>query len=302
MANNPRPPAGFDDLASFGDFSAEDARDESAALKDFALSSGKMLGKFPEGATNVRVLPKRPDSKQTTCFLTVFKHVFNVGRATVSFYCPRMMSGGKQPCPACKEATRLLGQRSQNDQEAGKEMRVAQRFLANSVVRGKEDVLGVKVWEGSGRQQEEMLRFQSEMGVNFSNPVHGQDVVVMRTGQGFQTKYQLYLDPNGKSRLAKTPDAMRALLEQMHDLPSLVSILSPAEIQAKMQGRDAAPGAGRGGGTAWGGPAASQGSGGGRSFGSRAAAPPPPAQNDEDDEDLSALDDEDETGDEGGVY
>ena len=195
-----------DEFAAYDNFTVEDAKKDREAIDDNANANSRLLGKLAEGLTTLRVLPGRPGKPP---FRIAFKHFFQVGGENVSFYCPRMEA--KQKCRACTEAAQLMASSSDLDQKMGKKMRVSQKFLANVLVRGKEDVLGVKVWEGSSKQHEKLLDFRDRLGVNYTHPLQGQDVSVIRSGTGMETEYSISLDHNGKSPIARSKSVIREL-------------------------------------------------------------------------------------------
>lgn len=267
------------DLAAWGDFDPAAAADQVQGLKEHRFSGGRMLEKLVEGVTTLRILPPRPDSGMKTPFRVCYEHFIDVpGVGKVSFYCPRLESGGQERCPACEESAKLMASRAKFDQERGKKIKANAKFLANVLVRGKEND-GPKVWKGGSNQMETMLGWLLKMRVNFVHPTRGQDVLVDRTGTELETRYALSLNHEGPSPICEDQAQAMQWLEGTHDLDGVVELLTYQEILDKLAGvkpRDARPGTTR---PALGGGAPAQGGAGygQRGFGGGAPATARPA-------------------------
>lgn len=220
----------------FGDFDENTADKEAAAAERGA--EGKYL-KLPEGKTVLRFLPPKPG--QSSIFQVVMKHHFTpIGRQeSVQFACPshhaKGSDGSAAPCPLCTQVRKLEASSRQADNDRAREMFPRKTVYANVVRRPRRDedeyTPRVQIYGFSGGIHKELLNIRATegQGINFSHPITGRDVTIIRKGQKLETKYKVFPDVSA-SQLAPSTEAMKALLESAHDLRKEGVVLSLDDI------------------------------------------------------------------------
>lgn len=238
-------------LSLYEDFSLDAmAADKEEAKK---ASSGKMLGKLPEGKTVLRMLPPRKGQKLP--WRVVYEHFVDIpGAGNVRFVCPRLEA--KLPCPVCTKAKQMQASSNSVDQKRGEKL-MPQRNLFANVINRRAPEEGVRIFKFGKKIQEQLLEIRDPdegLGINFTHPVAGRDLWIIRKGTGqFDTEYKVNVDPAGDSPLAADAAAMAELLQQMHNLDALAQVPTSEEIQELLSGRKPARRNDGGAGQSWGG-------------------------------------------------
>jgi hypothetical protein len=225
-------------LALYEDFeldALETDREESKKA-----SSGKMLGKLAEGKTVLRMLPPRKGSSCKTPWRVVWMHYVSIPglQNDVSFVCPRMEA--KLPCQVCTRARQMEASSNPVDQERGRKLMPSRQLFANVIKRAAPED-GVKIWRFGKKVHEQLQEIRDPdqgLGLNFTHPVNGRDLIVLRKGTGqFDTEYKVNVDPKGDSPLSQDATELRAFLEQMHNLDALAVVPSDQEIRELLSGK-----------------------------------------------------------------
>lgn len=184
------------------------------------------LGKFVEGKNALRIGPPRAGMGGSP-FLCVHIHHEDVpGQSVPAIYaCPRLAVDPalRRECFRCKAAERLAASHNTRDQ-AQAERILPRPFHLFNVVNRLYTTPTWQVGKFGDTQHNKVLRLRdkaSGLGVDFTHPIHGQDLLVIRSGVGQNdTRYQEMLDPAGRSPLLPGADvpALKAFLARMHNL------------------------------------------------------------------------------------
>ena len=219
--------------------------------------------KLPQGETVVRI-PPPPFGRVTpkgepTPYVTVSQHRVNVPgqQYPFKFPCPRVHYG--KDCVVCRRAAQLQASPHKADQDAAYDLKPKTRHYVEVIDRADEGA-GWKIWEFGPRMMEDLNALRrSKRGGNFTDPMHGFDLVITRVGTGpTDTRYSLSPDrsttPFGNMGLLE-PEArpdMAYFTRQMTDADIDTGLAGEAEAddadgappaQAAPQGR--APATGR---------------------------------------------------------
>ncbi len=235
-------------LALYEDFTPEANEDDIEEVKK--LYPGKMLGKIQVGKTVLRMLPPRPGHK--TPWRRVWEHYLELPGLPngVSFVCPR--AEAQLQCRVCTKAKVMMASTNPVDRERGEEMLPKANMYANVIDRMHPEN-GVKIWKFTGGilKNLQTLRAPNGVGVNFTHPVHGQDLFIIRAGlTKNDTKYTVNVNPAGPTPLSDDATSMTDILKQMHDLDALAVVLSDADIQRKLAGEKVSAGSAKPAGAA----------------------------------------------------
>lgn len=219
------------------------------------------------GRNAVRILP--PPKGQETPFRTVYQHFIKGPdkKLKAVINCP--MKELKAYCPICDRAETLKHSPVQADKDAAKELQPKQTFMCYAIHRSPakgEKAIGVlrlpfgvyskvlnlrnDVDVIDGFEESTGQEVDRNVGVDPTHPVFGFDIIIEKSGQGFQTKYET--KPQ-MLRLGKSPamEDLAALKEALRNRPNfddLTRCLTADEINAAL--KQALEGAEEGGETA----------------------------------------------------
>lgn len=217
----------------FGNYSVEVAEAEHNDSKRTSFM------KLKQGRNIVRVLP--PMKGQSSPFQVVFQHYVDLPgqESPVQFVCPRMMA--KKECPICSQMEKY--RTSSEATERNKVARLApkRRIYANVLDRSDPNPRPLVV--SFGRMvydQLNALRRDATAGGDFTHPLTGFDVVIERTGSGKNdTRYAVRPARNSSPVWGEkdSPDieTIQNLINGQENLASLVEILTPDQIMAKLE-------------------------------------------------------------------
>lgn len=148
---------------------------------------------------------------------------------TLVFACPRVEL--KQPCPACREADRLLATKNPIDKERAHRISGQIRVYANVVDRNAMENgpkifgMGPMIWKFL-----KAIRANARSGGDFTDPTAaGFDIIVNRTGTGMQTRYTVSAERNN-TPLCENADEMEDILNRQHNLDAQVDATVPEEL------------------------------------------------------------------------
>lgn len=194
------------------------------------MSSGKFW-KAKVGENTIRFLP--PRKGKDSIFTLMSKHWIAVPgeKRKSTFVCPKAMTRGKSPCPACDMADRLESSRSRADQEQARDFQPRKSCLAWIIDRGNE-AKGPQMYDVPPSVVEKLrtIRNNRALGGDFSHPLHGFDIVIKREGTGAQdTRYDAFA-ARTSSKLHDDEEQMIDWFEQAEDLAPLALPASMEEI------------------------------------------------------------------------
>lgn len=240
-------------LALYEDF--DDASLAEAKETADAARESRFIGKFPVGKTVIRMLPARAGVGQKFPWVVLWRHEIDVPGLDwpVKYPCPRMHA--KRPCRACQTANQMKAAaasiKNQIDRKVQEEraykFEPKRKLLANAFKR-KEFANGPKLYEFGKTVEAQLISMRDSvdgLGINYTHPVTGSDIIVIRTGDRLETKYTLH---QGK-QCAVVDDAaeMAEFLSQMCNLQAETMPPSDEEIEEKLKGKAAAGGSASGG-------------------------------------------------------
>lgn len=259
------------ELAKYGSYELDAAQGEAEELEK---SGGGAFMKLEAGRNVVRFMPPKLGKKSP--FVMVHQHFFKLPgmEKGLPINCPRMMA--RQSCPVCNMVDKLRNSGNQADYKAAGELFAKLRVFAN-VINRKAPELGPQVVAFGKTVHEQLVKMRTDedAGGDFTHPEDGFDIIIERTGQGFDTKYFV--------KAARTVSSLGDYewIEAQHDLDMLAKVKSAEDIKAEIA--EAAPQFSGGGGPA---PARPQrpapGGGGARKPAARSAQ-----------DDMTTVDDED---------
>jgi hypothetical protein len=216
--------------------------DAHLADKEEAKSGGDQKRiKLEEGTVRFRVLPARKGSSQHgKPWRKVWRHYVPIpGKDnSATFVCPRLEA--KLPCRVCTRMKQMSASSNTVDQTRAEELKPKERWIVNVLDRAAPED-GPKIWEFGWMVYKQLSHIRDEddgLGVNFSHPVTGTDIVVTRKGmKKNNTGYTAVLDPKGAGKpVFDDAVKLKQVLEQMHDLDAECRPLSDADILRVLEG------------------------------------------------------------------
>lgn len=214
------------------------------------------------GRNAVRILP--PPKGQETPFRTVFQHFIKGPdkKLKVVINCP--MKELKAYCPICDRAEALKHSLVQADKDAAKELQPKQTFMCYAIHRspGKgEKAMGVlrlpygvyskvlnlrnDVDVIDGFEESTGQEVDRGVGVDPTHPIYGFDIIIEKSGQGFQTKYEtkpqmlrLGKSPAIEDASGDTAKGIAAIKEALRNRPNfddLCRCLTADEINSTLK-------------------------------------------------------------------
>lgn len=219
-------------LVKYEDYTIEDAQHDA---EDIAASRGsKTLVKLKQGKNRVRFIPALPGKswKRVT-----YEHWVSVpGLGDVRFTCP--LFEAKKKCRACDMEKKLLGSAKEADQARAKRFKAGRRVYANVIMRDNEAQGPVVL--PFGIQVEKALtelRADEDIGGNFIHPVEGFDILILKSGEGMETRYAVHPADKGRScPLHDDGKTTNEWIASQHDLEKLVKVYTDEDIEKILNG------------------------------------------------------------------
>lgn len=178
-------------LADFGGLELDDLDDLE---KEVASATSSEFAKLTAGKNLVRFLP--PKKKGANPFKIIHIHYIRLKRGgeekTVSFVCPRLMTKGKERCPACEMQDKLKKGNSV-DKEKSDGFKPTMRVHANVIMRAVEEegpkilAFGKKIFDAL-----KSIRRDKDDGGDFTDPSdEGFDIIINKEGEMRETRYEI---------------------------------------------------------------------------------------------------------------
>lgn len=210
-------------LVKYAELSLDDL---DQAERQMSAGSSTFL-KLAEGRTVLRILPARLGEK---AMLVSFNHYINVpGQNAITSNCSQRMAN--KPCPICQQAAKLEASPSRLDNERAKEFFPRLRVYANVIDRAHPES-GPQVFAFGKSIYEPLAAFRKEAGVDFTHPVEGFDIIVVRKGMSANnTKYKVIVNPKGA-----TPLGNDEWIDQQKDLRRYTKIPTFDEVMKQFGG------------------------------------------------------------------
>lgn len=209
--------------------------DMNEAAKEYdegKAARGLKATKLKDGRNVGRVGPPRPGCKLP--FTKFWVHGIGEGPNFRSFQCPDKHLG--QSCSACDEVSRLFRTGNALDREQANKMRVKLEAYCNwldmsDIAAGWQPL---RLAEGTYLDLMAFMKgdpAKDEPAVNFSHPVTGRNVVIMREGQGKNTRYKCSLGASGPKPIPENVN-----LADMKDLSGAVRAMEASQVASLMSG------------------------------------------------------------------
>ncbi len=233
-------------LVKYEDYDVEDAESDAEELKK--SRGNKELAKLGDGKTRVRFVPALPGKnwKRVT-----YEHWIDVpGLGTVRFTCP--LFEAKKKCRACDMEKKLMASSKESDQARGKRFKAQRKSYCNVVFRDNEAAGVVTLPIGVMIENKLVeLRKDEDIGGNFIHPVQGFDILILKSGKGFETRYEVYPADKGRScPLSDDAKQMNEWIEGQPNTEKFVKVYSDDDIERLLNGEkpEAWGGGGKGSG------------------------------------------------------
>lgn len=183
--------------------------------------------KAKAGNNRIRILPQSSEAQEKhgrfVPYIKTYAH-FGVGLENKSVVCP-IKSGVRASCPICKSAARL-------PEDARKKIAAKQRYRFVIWDYDNPDK-GLQIWE-IGYTVKDQLDTMRDLNGEFTDFENGYDLVVNRTGENLQSKYNCQADRNNTPLSKAIIDW--ATTNGIPELEATVTILTDAEIKAILEG------------------------------------------------------------------
>lgn len=211
-------------MVKYGSYDVDEAEKEK---EDLEAGSSEFL-KLKKGRNVVRVLPppvgKRKPSRAT------FQHFIEFPGVNRSFICARLEA--KKPCKICQKADELKKSSNKQDQKIAESLFARRSILYNVIDRNDEEK-GPQVMRVGKTIHEQLveLRTDEDAGGDFSHPIEGYDVTIVKTGEGKNgTKYKV-LPHKHTSQLSEDDDTMQQWIDMQADLDKFCTPPDQEEIE-----------------------------------------------------------------------
>ena len=185
--------------------------------------------KFPDGKTDIRILPAAKGDDPDNWFLPVGYHYNVDDRRPVT--CPYETNWAQEDCPIC-EVVKEMRTSGMND-EANK-ISVRRRYLVRGIVRGEEDegaqIIGLAstLFQAIG----ELINDEETFGNILSPGGKGRFIRVIKTGKNLDTKYSAQALPKTEPALESSRfDELKDILLGLTPIETLVVVPGSAELE-----------------------------------------------------------------------
>ena len=185
-----------------------------------------LFWKPSEGRHKLRFLP--PPMGESNIFYVSFQHFLRMPgmQKQRSFNCVlKMDPEGHRRCPGCEYSAQMSRSAHRNDQEEGDEARAKLRVFSNVIVRAEENK-GPQIFAYGDTVHKKLIAMleDPDVGGNFSDPIHGFDLILTRSGKGLDTEYDV-LRCKDDSELGDL-----TWIDNMADLRKLVTVPNDKEL------------------------------------------------------------------------
>jgi hypothetical protein len=185
--------------------------------------------KFPEGKTDIRILPAAKGDDKDDWFLPVGFH-YNVDEKR-PIGCRYETNWEQERCPICDLVKEMRGD-GLND-EANR-ISVRRQYLVRAIVRGEEDTgaqivrLPSTLFQSIG----EIVNDEEAFGEVLNPGSKGRYIRVFKTGKNLDTKYSAQALPKNEPALEKSRlDELKEILSGLTPISSLVEVPSFDEVE-----------------------------------------------------------------------
>lgn len=221
----------------------------ASAKRDAAKVAKNDYVKLITGRNLIRILPGPKGSSSP--FVEVEQHFLkNAAGNPVVVTCPQKMAGNY--CPVCDHVETLRHSPVQADKDAAKDIAVKKQIFCYAIHRnpGKDDKplgilrlpFGAYTKILAMRNDPEVIEafeentdreVDKDEGVDFTHPAFGFDIIIEKSGQGINTKYEAKPKITGMGRTPALDDvaALKEALRKRPDLDGLAKLLTETEIK-----------------------------------------------------------------------
>lgn len=187
------------------------------------------------GSTMARILP--PYSEAGVFFRKITKHRIRLGNRTEIFACPAAEGGIH--CPVCQKGQEFIDSKEEAKIKYAREhLRTRDQYLYNVIVfsappnkQGKTPEFGkVYVMETGVMVHRQLISKDQDPATGWAditNPENGVNMIIKKTGQGLDTKYEVTPHGSGRSNIfqdlaarAIDPNSLQLInLDEVYKLP-----------------------------------------------------------------------------------
>lgn len=177
----------------------------------------------PELGENLfRILP--PLKGMAEPWVTVHQHFHKTNGKIFVFNCPTRMAN--QRCPTCEQKTRLEKAGDTASLKKAEECKVSTRNFAFAIDRENPDA-GIRVFGFGATIKERFRNFRDKQKKDFTDLKEGFDVLIDKSGEGLNTKYQV--DTASQCPVVEE-GSMKAFNKWAGELPSLTDFMKVMEF------------------------------------------------------------------------
>jgi hypothetical protein len=224
-------------LVQYGKYNPQKAKEERAKMKG---GGDNRFMKLAVGKNIVRVLP--PPAGAESPFNIVKQHYIKIDgdERPFVFTCPRSLPGGRK-CPACARGNELKGSGNPKDKEKASGFWPNTRIFCNVVDRQDPDA-GPKVLAFGKSVYEELVKYAEGDDddpdfepVDFTDPMGGFDIAIIRTGTAMDTRYKVKLATK-PTKLHPEVGVMNGWITSQHNLEEFSTLPSDEDILSALEG------------------------------------------------------------------
>lgn len=177
-----------------------------------------------DGSNTVRILPEV--GKMEVFYQTVGYHVLPGSDKRI--YCPDFTTQGEKQCPICELVKKLYRGGGEANKKLAGEIRVQKKYWMNVINRKDETPTPLILTAGPQIFNPIAAAVGDEDYGDIYDPEHGIDIVIKRSGEGMQTKYEVLFKRNA-SQVIEDLDGLDDLLDQAKDLSPVEVSMDPEE-------------------------------------------------------------------------
>jgi hypothetical protein len=188
--------------------------------------------KFPDGKTDLRILPASKKDNKDDWFIPVGQH-FNL-EDKFGVFCPYETFWANETCPVCEMVSAL--RRDGLNDEANR-LSVRRSYYIRAIIRGEEDkgAQVVRLPATLFTQIGEIVSQEDVFG-DVLHPGKGRDIRVTKSGQKLNTSYSAMALPKTRMIL-DTVDETKALIAGLDSIASLVEVPSAEHLTKLLESK-----------------------------------------------------------------
>lgn len=206
------------DIVEYAEWTDEAVQADAAEAQ---AAGGGDIYKLQTGKNTLRFLPPLPGWGSP--FLLVYTHFIDdaVTGKTIGIVCP--LKQAKQRCPICERIAALSRSGNAADVSYAEKLKPSVYGYANAIVVGQETlgpvIVQLPFWSVYKRLL--VMRGDPDLGGNFTDPVGGCDIIILKEGSGQASKYPSTTAARKSRPLSPDEMAMIPLQQELARLGAL---------------------------------------------------------------------------------